>query len=708
MRRSMSWATLLVSLVYLAAISAGALADGVILPDHPEHGWLSVVYHDVDVTIRDGVATTHIDQLFRNDLNRDIEGQYVFPLPPGAVISSFTMWVNGEALEATILDADEARAIYEDFVRRAIDPALLEYIGRDTVSARIFPIPAGGERRIEITYTELLSAEAGTYRYRYPLDTERFSALPLERMSISIDLETSVPLKAVYSPSHSLELGRLTEMTASVQFEDSNVRPTKDFFLYYSVSPDDMGMTLLTYRSPNEDGFFMLIVTPPDQAGSETAIPKDLVFVLDTSGSMGGDKIAQAKEALRFILDNLSPDDRFAVIAFSDYNEALQTALTTVTPENIGLAKNWISNIAAGGGTNIDDALLLGFSLFEDNQRPQFLVFLTDGEPTVGEQDPVTIAAHAASANATGARLFSFGVGNNVNTVLLDQLAQENRGTTTYVLPGENLEVSVSSFYRKIASPVLADITLDIEGIEVFDIHPVDFPDIFRGTQLLILGRYRGEGDAQVTLAGNSLGIQTSFVANLSFSGVSLEDGFLARLWAGRKIAYLLNQVRLYGESDELLNSIITLSHRYGIITPYTSFLVDGDDASYEEAADAVRQTTAAAPSGANAVAGSSSLKALSEAETVQSDVQGVRIVDDRTYFYTEGIWVDSEHVDQETLDIALYSDAYFELLSLVEWIGPHLAIGDAIILRIGTVFVQIGEEGMEELSEGQRASLSL
>lgn len=700
MRCSIIRAVLLVSVCLISTLSVSTFADGVILPDNPEWGWLSVVTHDVGITIRDGVATTHVDQLFRNNSSRDIEGQYVFPLPPGAVISSFTMWVNGEALEATILDADEARAIYEDFVRLAIDPALLEYIGRDTVSARIFPIPAGGERRIEITYTELLSAEAGTYRYRYPLDTERFSALPLERVSISVDLETSVPLKAIYSPSHSLELGRLTEMTAIAQFEDSNVRPTQDFFLYYSVSPDDMGMTLLTYRSRDEDGFFLLIVTPPEQAASNAAIPKDLVFVLDTSGSMSGDKIDQAKEALRFILENLNPDDRFAVIAFSDYNQALQTQLTSATPENIALAKNWVSNINAGGGTNIDDALLLGFSLFEDNERPQFLIFLTDGEPTVGEGNPVKIAAHAASANTTEARLFAFGVGNNVNTVLLDQLAQENRGTTTYVLPGENLEVSVSSFYRKIASPVLADINLAITGIDSFDVHPVDLPDIFRGTQLLVLGRYRGEGNAQVSVSGNALGVNTTYVSMQSFPSMSLENVFLPRLWAGRKISYLLNQIRLYGESDELVDSIISLSRRYGIITPYTSFLVDADDLSYEEAADAVRQTTAAAPSGATAVAGSSALKALSEAETVQSGVEGVLIIDDRTYFLREDVWVDSEYEDQETLAIAAYSNAYFQLPSLVEWIGPHLAIGEKLILRVGELFLQIGEDGVQELSD--------
>lgn len=708
MRRPIIGTVLLVSICLIAALSLNTIADGVILPDNPEWGWLSVVYHDVTVTIRDGVVTTHVDQLFRNDSSRDIEGQYVFPLPPGSVVSSFTMWVNGEALEAKILGADEARAIYEDFVRRAIDPALLEYIGRDTLSARIFPIPAGGERRIEIDYTELLSAEAGTYRYRYPLDTERFSALPLERVSISVDLETSVPLKAVYSPSHSLELGRSTEMAATVHFEDFNVRPAQDFYLYYAVSSDDMGMTLLTYKAPNEDGFFLLIVTPPDQAASEAAIPKDLVFVLDTSGSMSGDKIAQAKEALRFILENLNPDDRFAVIAFSDYSQALQAQLAPVTVDTIADAKGWVSNINAGGGTNIDDALALAFSLFEDNARPQFLVFLTDGEPTVGEQNPVEIAAHAASANITEARLFAFGVGNNVNTVLLDQLAQENRGTTTYVLPGENLEVSVSSFYRKIASPVLADIVLSVSGIDAFDIHPVDLPDIFRGTQLLVLGRYHGEGNAQITVSGNALGVDTAYVTMHSFPETSLENVFLPRLWAGRKISYLLNQIRLYGESDELVDSVISLSRRYGIITPYTSFLVDADDLSYEEAADAVRQTTSAPAMGANAVAGSSSLKALSEAATVQSDVESVRVVDDRTYFFREDIWIDSEYEEQETLKLVVYSSAYFQLTRLVEWIAPHLAMGERVIVRIGDVFLQIGEEGANELTDDFANLLSL
>jgi len=708
MQRRVSWLVLLALMAWMVGFSVSALADGMIIPERPDRGWLSIVYHDVEVTIRDGVVTTHVDQLFRNDTGSDLEGQYVFPLPIGAVVSSFTMWVDGEALEAQILDADEARAIYEDYVRRAIDPALLEYVGRGALSARIFPIPANGERRIEITYSELLSAEGGTYRYRYPLDTERFSARPLERVSISVDVQTTSPLSAVYSPTHALSVVRVSDLAATGLYEDANVLPAQDFLLYYSVKAEAMGMTMLTYRVPGEDGTFLLIVTPPELAASAAAIPKDLVFVLDTSGSMSGEKIEQAKQALQFILENLNPDDRFAVVGFSDVSTALQTELAPVSATSISQATSWVSRMFAAGGTNIDDALRLAFSLFEANERPRFLIFLTDGEPTVGEVDPVTIAEHALAANASDARMFVFGVGTDVNTILLDQLAQENRGTTTYVLPGENLEVVLSGFYRKIASPVLADLVLTIEGVDVFDIYPVALPDIFRGTQLLVLGRYQGEGEARITVSGSADGVKTAYTTLQTFPDASLENVFLPRLWAGRKISYLLNQIRLYGESDELVDSVIALSRRYGIITPYTSFLVDeGATYSAEEAADAVRQTAAAPAVGGQAVQASTALKDLSEAETVQSGVEGVRIVEDRTYFFRDDIWVDSSYVDEETIDIALYRDAYFELTGIVPWIGPHLAIGEAVVIRVGEAFLRIAEEGAEELTDDIIAALT-
>jgi len=681
---------------FVALFSARAVGDGMILPDDPARGQLNIVYHDVEVTAHDGLVTTHIDQVFRNPNSYDVEGRYLFPVPAGATVSSFTMWVDGQALEARLLDADEARDIYEDYVRRAVDPALLEYIGRDTLAARIFPIPAGGERRIEIVYSELLTADNGMYRYRYPLDTERFSARPLERVRVMADLSTSEPLAAVYSPTHEIEITRSEARKATVTYEEHDVRPSQDFVLYYAVSPAAMGMSLLSYRAPGNDGFFLLVVTPPD-LGETSTIPKDLILVLDRSGSMTGEKIDQAKAALQYIVENLNPDDRFAVLSFSDVTSALYPTLVPVTSLAVAETTAWISDLKASGGTNIDLVLTQALALFEGGDRPRFLVFLTDGEPTVGETDPVRIAAHALVANEADARLFAFGVGYDVNTVLLDQLALENHGTTTYVAPGEDLTLSLSAFYRKIASPVLSDISVTIDGVTTYDTFPRTLPDLFNGTQLLILGRAQGLGDAQITVSGQTtLGFR-SYVSLASFS-VSMTEIALPRLWAGRKIAYTLDQIRLYGESDELVNEVIALSRQYGIITPYTSFLVEEGDLSPEAAADAVYRAAAPA-SGASAVQASSSLKSLAEDSAAPGASEAVRVVDDRAYFLKDGAWADSLYAGETTIDIAAYSAAYFDLVDVVPWIGPHLALGDKVIVRVGSVFVRVGAEGAETLT---------
>ncbi len=695
----------LVVLVALAAFVAPVLADGFILPDPPDVGRLVVVYHDVTIDVHDGIVTTRVDQAFRNDTGRTLEGRYVFPVPPGAVVSGFLMWVDGEALEAQILDADEARAIYEDYVRRAIDPALLEYVGRSALSARIYPIRPGEERRIQITYSELLSADGGVYRYRYPLDPERLSARPIERVTIAVTLTMTTPLTTAYSPSHELDLERPDAWSAKGTYHASDILPTADFLLYYAASSDDVGLTLLTERAPGDDGFFLLVAAPSDALASATALPKDLVLVLDRSGSMSGEKIDQAKSALSFILRNLDAEDRFAVVWFSDFVEGAPSGLVPASPTAIADALAAVGPIEATGGTNIDTVLRRAFAMFEPGDRPRFLIFLTDGEPTVGEQDPARIAERALAANTTAARLFAFGVGYNVNTVLLDQLAQENRGTTTYVLPDENLEIALSSFYRKIASPVLSEPNLSIDEVSAFDVYPRILPDVFRGSQLLVLGKYRDAGVGRVVLSGLAEGGSAEYVLVQEFPAASAGASFLPRLWAGRKIAHLLDQIRLYGESDELVNEVVALSKQYGVITPYTSFLIDDENISAEEAADAVYRAAAPA-SGASAVQASSALKSLAGAETVQPADERLQVVEGRAYYLRDGTWADGTYAGEETIDVAPYSAAYFDLLDVVPWIGPHLAVGETVIIRVGAVFVRIAEGGYEELPADVRARL--
>lgn len=695
MKRLLSLSFLVLLLWILQTI---VFADGMILPDHPERGWLTVTYHHVSVSIEDGIAITRVDQEFRNDTSFTIEGRYVFPLPHGAVVSDFSMWVDGKRLEGKVLGADEARAIYEDYVRRVLDPALLEYIDRDTLAARIFPIPAGETRRIELSYTEVLRAENGIYRYLYPLDTERFSASPLEDVQIDVDLKATSPLQAIYSPSHKITVTRSDDKQALVHYVEENVLPRKDFILYYSVQPADMGMTLLTYRAAGEDGFFLLIVSPKVEQ-EETAIAKDLIFVLDTSGSMSGEKIVQAKEALNFILRSLNPDDRFAVVAFSDFPRSQSKTLLTVNQETRQDAIDWVEKLAANGGTNIDEALVTALSLFEDNDHPHYVIFLTDGQPTVGKTDSLSIITDASRANVVDARIFSFGVGYSVNTVLLDRLSQENHGTTVYVTPGENLEQAISSFYRKIASPVLTSPTITIDGVETYDTYPNPLPDIFRGSQLLLAGRYRGDGETVITMSGDVAGKTVSFAAKRDFPDLALAADFLPRVWAGRKIAYLLDQLRLYGEDQELVDSVISLSKRYGIITPYTSFLVEEEPVSADQMAQRMSQAAAAPPSGKQAVTGAAAVRNLAEDEAAPPEGKMVRIVDNRTFFLKDGIWIESTYVDEQTTKIMAFSAAYFDILTLKPELNSFFALGDRVILRVGSAYIEIGPEGAETLT---------
>lgn len=701
----------LLSLSMFVVLSFGllqtiALADGMILPDHPERGWLTVTYHHVSVSIEDGIVITRVDQEFRNDTSFPIEGRYVFPLPHGAVVSDFSMWVDGERLEGKVLGADEARDIYEDYVRRVLDPALLEYIGRDTLAARIFPIPVDGTRRIELSYTEVLQAESGIYRYLYPLDTERFSAYPLEDVRIDVDLKTSSALQAVYSPTHKITVSKGTDKQASVSYAAENVLPRKDFILYYSVLPEEMGMTLLTYRAAGDDGFFLLIVSPSVKE-EETTIAKDLVFVLDTSGSMSGEKIVQAKAALNFVLQNLNPEDRFAVVAFSDYPRAQSDKLLPVNDKTHQQASDWVTKLYADGGTNIDEALVTALSLFEANDHPHYVIFLTDGKPTVGKTDPLSIITDASDANTVDARIFSFGVGYDVNTLLLDRLSLENHGTTVYVTTKESLEGSISAFYRKIASPVLISPRITIDGIEMYDTYPNLLPDIFRGSQLLLAGRYQVGGEATITMNGDVGGETVSFIATRAFPDLALNADFLPRVWAGRKIAYLLDQIRLYGENEELVDEVIALSKRYGIITPYTSFLVEEEPLSADQMAQRMSQAAAAPASGKQAVVGASAVRNLAEDEAAPPEAETVRTVDDRTFFLRDGIWIESTYTDEETLKIVAFSSAYFDILTLKPNLAPFFALGDQVILKVGSIYLEIGPEGEETLTSDIKDQIS-
>jgi Ca-activated chloride channel homolog len=729
------------------ALPVPVAADGIIIPHPPPDRpipWrdvpLAIKYHRVDVTIADQVATTKVDQVFVNEAGYPVEGTYIFPLPEDAAIAGFDMWVDGQKLEGQLLGRDEARAIYEDIVRRQRDPALLEYVGRGAFEASIFPIPPGGQRRIELTYSQVLPQTDGLVHYRYPLNTEKFSSAEIDEVAVTVRLADKAPIRAIYSPSHPVQVAREGDRRATVSYEERNVRPDRDFDLYYSLSSDAVAVNLLSYKPYGEDGFFLLLVTPPVEAADQ-AVAKDVVLVMDTSGSMDGDKIVQAKAAADYVLDHLGKNDRFNIVAFSTATRLYSDGPVPAARREDGHA--FVHSLQAAGSTDINRALLEALS-GADAGRPTVIIFLTDGLPTAGEVDPDRIVANIGAEAPKSVRLFAFGVGYDVDTVLLDQLSSGQRGTSAYVKPGQNIAEEVSGFYTKVSAPVLVDVTAAFSGVQVEDIYPYPLPDLFAGNQLVVAGRYRGSGPAELTLRGEVGGASRTYsYPSLTFAERGGQE-FIARLWAQRKIGYLLAQIRLHGVKDELVQEIVALSSRYGIVTPYTSFLVQEPSMALSQEGrnqlgralqgkpplSGGRGGGAGAPTAAPAamaplVGGDRSgqqavEKAVAEEALKASDqaaapasaaaAQALRQVGDKTFLLSNGIWVDTtfDATRMAAEALAFGGKRYFDLLAAHPEIGRYLALGDHVTVLVDGKAYAIAPDAIEPEAGPSPASSSV
>jgi Ca-activated chloride channel family protein len=684
-----------------------------------------------------------------NPISRVMEGTYLFPLPENAAISNFRMTIDREPVEGRVIDREEARRIYEEYVRRMVDPAILEYVGRNAFRARVFPIPAQGEKEIQIGYSQPLSFESGVYQYTYPLSgacSEAASAGSAgQEVAITVTIQSRQPLRAIYSPTHEIAVRRVDDHTARVSFEARELRSERDFQLYYSVSEKEFGLNLLAHRRGDEPGYFMLMLAPKREIPREEIAPKDIVFVFDTSGSMNGAKIEQAKRALQFILNNLNPHDRFNIIRFNSEVEPFRKGLVEAAPASVEAARDFVAEIKAVGGTAIDDALATSFEslpttrLASDDGRRTMIVFMTDGQPTIGETNPERILANVARLNRGRARLFVFGVGDDVNTLLLDRLARDGAGTVEYVRPSEDLELKVSAFYNKIAHPVLADLELSLPGAEVTDLYPKRVPDLFAGSQLILFGRYTRPGAVTARLAGQVAGHRQTFTYPVSLPDRERENGFIPRLWASRKIGYLLEEIRLHGESAELKDEVIRLSKEHGILTPYTAFLVEEpgvrrsdprlslDGAIPPPAAPGARREArdraaggyaGAAPSDASALRLSTGAEAVRasqriggmKAQSVESEeASAVRRVDSRVFQRRDDVWVDAAYTAKmPVIAVKWGSPAYFELLRLRPSLGRVLALGRKLVVALdGGRALRIDETGKVALSAADRKALA-
>ena len=553
---------------------------------------------DVHVKLQEQIARVQVSQAFVNTGSVQMEVCFVFPLPYDGAIDQLTLLVDGKEFPARLLPKDEARRTYEAIVRKNRDPALLEWLGTGMFQTSVFPVPPGAERKVTLRYSQLCRKDHGLTDFLFPLSTAKYTSHAIEQINIQVAIESKGDLKNVYSPTHAIELKRDAHH-ATVSYKSTNQVPQSDFRLLYDAESGKLGASVLSYRpKATDEGYFLLLTTPAIERAAERA-KKTVVFVVDRSGSMSGQKIEQAKGALKFVLNNLREGDLFNIIAYDNAVESFRPELQKFDEATRQAALGFIEGVYAGGSTNIDGALTTALEMLRDSSRPNYVLFMTDGLPTAGEVHEMKIVANSQTHNHVRARVVAFGVGYDVNSRLLDKLARQNFGQSEYVRPDENIEERVSRLYQKIEAPVMTDVAIRFAldalpaeaGEAVNRVYPRQVVDLFEGEQLVLVGRYKKPGTAKVTITGNVGGKPQSFDFPAELVAESNDEtfGFVEKLWAVRRVGEIIDELDLKGQNDELIKELVELSTRHGILTPYTSFLADENVSLQSLATNAAR-----------------------------------------------------------------------------------------------------------------------
>lgn len=703
----------------LAALAASPLSGlGLLMPgDVPLPGMPVVMPPDWgdDVALEELRVTGSIDdarvrlvyeERFVNRGSGLAEGSFVWPIPRGFNVVSLTLGDGTTFLEGEVYDAGEAQAIYEEIVRRQRDPALLQLVGQGLLSVRAFPIPAGEARTVRVEIEGQVE-RLGTLRsLRLPLTGQGRGEA--ERVVVDLEVAASYELRTLSSPTPGASARLEGPRSGRVLFARETESGPGDLHVLYSARAGDLNLDVVTRVEDDEipggegAGTFYLSLSGLPDASDVGA--KAFALVLDVSGSMGGEKIAQAVAAARFVIDRLRPEDTFDLVAFSTAEESAFGGLVPATPENVAAAHAFLDRQEALGGTNYEAALgaLTGLSWPEG--VPGYAIFLTDGLPTVGDTSEAGLLARVADER--GWRLFVFGVGDDVNIPFLDTLSTERRGRGAYVAPGEDLEVPLGAFYTAIGDPVLSDLEIEIDGVEAFAVLPATLPDLFAGTDLIVSGRYTGGSPVTVKVRGTRGGelIEREFLVEFGDGGRRAD--FVPRLWAGRQIGRWLDEIRRNGEDPELVESITALSKRYGILTPYTSYLALEE--AFRGAADAPLMTLDAGDQFGRVMA--SPAPAAREASQVIDDLREGKDLDEfeaaleeagvevrraggRAFVLVDGEWRDLAYDpdDHRPATMETYSEEWFDLAGEAEELREMLALGERVVLKWGGAWYRTG-----------------
>ena len=571
------------------------------------------------VRILDATATTTLEVSLRNASSQLAEAVLLLPVPDGAVVGSFLFEGASAEPTAQVMRRDEARRLYDAIVAKVRDPALLEFAGYNLVRSSVFPIEAGGTQKIRLTYEHLLPVDGSRVDYILPRSESLDRRTPWH---VEVDMQCKDPISMVYSPSHTFETERLSPHHLKARIAESSIFDPGSFRLSYLREVSGVTASLYAYPDPKiEGGYFLLVAgVPTDMANARDedvaarSVKREVTLVIDRSGSMAGVKMDQAKAAALQVLEGLDEGEAFNVIDFSTTVSMFSNKPVVKDGKSTAAARIYLDAMRSGGGTNIHDALVEALKAHDSTEgRLPLVLFLTDGLPTVGRTSEVDIRQLVEKGNPQQRRIFTFGVGNDVNVPLLDRLSDATRAVSVYVQPEEDVELKVAQTFRRLSGPVLAGAVLNTidgageitTGAAVRELIPSALPDLFDGDQLVVLGQYRdvagegGKSPIRFRLAGELLGEAKVFEFEFDLDAATTRNAFVPRLWASRRIAYLVDQIRQAGAASaasphlanapifddpryrELAEEILRLSTEFGILTEYTAFLAtEGTDLS--------------------------------------------------------------------------------------------------------------------------------
>jgi len=577
------FAAALLALALATVTPQAANAAGLLVADGGFGGVLEIEEHSVEVTINNGIAVTEVTQVFRNTEERQVEALYTFPVPKGASVADFSMWINGTEMVGEVVEKERAREIYNSYKRTRRDPGLLEQVDYKTFEMRIFPIGPRAEQRLRIVYYQELDFDQDWATYVYPLATTTREAIDSRtrgRFALTMNVASEVPIVEMESPSHSDEFITVqhTKYHSQASLETTGGDLSRDVVLAYKLERPQTGIDLVASKERGEDGYFLMTLTAGDELG-EGQGGMDYVFILDISGSMNNDgKLSLSRGSLDAFIGALGAEDRFEVITFNVAANPLFRELQVADNMSKNQAEDFLAKQKARGGTVLEPAIRTAYR-YNDPDRPLNVVVLSDG---MTEQSERQTLLRLIGQRPEATRVFAIGVGNEVNRPLLEQMAQDAGGLAAFISRGDSFERQAQAFRRKLLRPAVTNLQIDFEGGGIYDVEPRQMPNLYHGMPVRIYGRFDAPGPVALKVQGDIGGERFERTLRVRLPSDAEDNPEIERMWAWHRVQSLQRDADRNGSrGQQVIDEIVRLGEGFSIVTEYTSFLVLENDAEY-------------------------------------------------------------------------------------------------------------------------------